>query len=58
MSIRLEGQEPDEIEKLYRFLGASLKDKFGEETGELHLIRGEDYAKLEELVKVLPNPAK
>jgi hypothetical protein len=26
-------------------------------TGELHLIRGEDYAKLEELIKVLPNLA-
>jgi hypothetical protein len=56
-SIRLEGQDPDEIEKLYRFLGASLRDQFKNETGELHLIRGEDYAKLEELLKALPNLA-
>src|SRR6185437_4927940 len=27
------------------------------QTGELHLIRGEDYAKLEALIKVLPNLA-
>ena len=56
-SIRLEGKDPDEIEKLYRFLAASLSDKFKNETGELHLIRGEDYAKLEELLKALPNLA-
>jgi Domain of unknown function (DUF4263) len=56
-SIRLEGKDPDEIEKLYRFIGASLNENFGDETGELHLIRGEDYAKLEELIKVLPNLA-
>lgn len=56
-SIRLEGKDPDEIEKLYRFLGATLKDQFKNESGELHLIRGEDYEKLEELIKVLPTLA-
>jgi len=56
-SIRLDGKDPDEIEKLYRFLAASLRDQFKNETGELHLIRGEDYAKLEELMKALPNLA-
>lgn len=56
-SVRLEGQDPNEIERLYRFLGASLSDQFKDETGELHLIRGEDYAKLEALLKALPNLA-
>jgi hypothetical protein len=56
-SIRLDGKDPDEIEKLYRFLSASLRDQFKNETGELHLIRGEDYAKLEELIRALPNLA-
>jgi hypothetical protein len=56
-SIRLDGKDPDEIEKLYRFLDASLKDQFKNQAGELHLIRGADYARLEELVKVLPNLA-
>jgi Domain of unknown function (DUF4263) len=56
-SVRLDGDDPSEIEKLYTFLGASLADKFKNETGELHLIRGEDYAKLEGLLRVLPNLA-
>lgn len=56
-SIRLEGKDPDEIEKLYRFLKASLSNQFKDESGELHLIRGEDYAKLGELLKALPNLA-
>jgi hypothetical protein len=56
-SVRLEGEDPDEIEKLYRFLGASLSNQFKDETGELHLIRGEDYAKLEAVIRALPNLA-
>src|SRR5580704_14483733 len=56
-SIRLDGKDPDEIEKLYRFLSASLRDQFKNESGELHLIRGEDYAKLEALIRALPNLA-
>ncbi len=56
-SIRLEGKDPDEVEKLYRFLRASLSNQFKDETGELHLIRGEDYAKLGEFLKALPNLA-
>jgi hypothetical protein len=56
-SIRLEGRDPDEIEKLYRFLKAPLSNQFKDENGELHLIRGEDYAKLGALLKALPNLA-
>lgn len=56
-SIRLEGKEPDEIEKLYRFLHAIYEDKLAGETGKLHLIRSEDYATLEQLLEALPNLA-
>jgi hypothetical protein len=56
-SIRLDGKEPNEIEILFRFLGASLRDQFKNEAGELHLIRGEDYAKLAGLLKALPSLA-
>lgn len=54
-SVRLEGKEPDEIEKLYQFLRAVFEKTLDGETGELHLIRGEDYAKLEQLLTALPN---
>lgn len=56
-SIRLEGDAPDEIEKLYRFLHALYQDKLSTGTGELHVIRSEDYAKLETLLDTLPNLA-
>jgi hypothetical protein len=56
-SIRLEGKEPDEIEKLYRFLHAAYENRLSGEAGALHVIRGEDYVKLEVLVKALPNLA-
>ncbi len=56
-SIRLEGKEPDEIERLYRFLHAIYDDKLTGETGELHLVRSDDYAKLEQLLESLPNLA-
>lgn len=56
-SIRLEGDDPDEIGKLYTFLEAAQRDQFGHDTGELHLIRSEDYAKLEQVVAALPNLA-
>jgi hypothetical protein len=57
-SVRLEGRDPDEIARLYTFLEASLKDAFKSKgTGDLHLIRTADYAKLEQLLKALPNLA-
>jgi hypothetical protein len=57
-SIRLEGRGPDEIARLYTFLEASLKDKFKSKgSGDLHLIRADDYAKLEQLLRTLPNLA-
>lgn len=56
-SIRLDGSDPDEISKLHVFLEAALKGSFQNTTGELHLIRGEEYAKLEQLIRVLPDLA-
>ncbi|MEM1188123.1 MAG: Shedu anti-phage system protein SduA domain-containing protein [Pseudomonadota bacterium] len=54
-SVRLEGKEPDEIGKLYQFLKAVYEKTLVGESGELHLVRGEDYAKLEQLLTALPN---
>ncbi len=56
-STRLEGDSPDEIERLYRFLHALYENKLSSESGELHIIRSEDYAKLENLLDALPNLA-
>lgn len=57
-SIRLEGKDPDELEKLHTFLEASLTGKLKSQSGDLHLIRGEDYPKLEQLLRVLPRLAR
>jgi hypothetical protein len=54
-SVRLEGDSPDEIDRLYRFLHALYQGKLSTGTGELHIIRSDDYAKLENLLSALPN---
>lgn len=56
-SVRLEGKEPDEIEKLVKFLAAAYTEEFGKASGEMHLISSDDYAKLENLVAAIPNIA-
>ena len=56
-SVRLEGNEPDEIEKLLKFLAAAYQDEFNAASGEMHLISSDDYAKLENLVEAIPNIA-
>jgi len=56
-SVRLEGNEQDEIEKLLKFLAAAYRDKFNSASGEMHLISSADYAKLENLVDAIPNIA-
>lgn len=56
-SVRLEGNEPSEIEKLYLFLQASHENKLEDKSGELHLISSADYAKLENILDSLPNLA-
>ena len=56
-SVRLEGKDPNEIEKLYQFLDAALKGEFSDATGKMHLISDTDYAKLENLIDAIPNIA-
>ncbi len=53
-SIRLEGDDPNEIERLYAFLQAATEGKFGNKTGDLRIIGSTEYAKLEELLTMLP----
>jgi len=54
-SVRLEGKLPDEIDRLYMFLHALKQGGLADEQGDLHLIRSEDYARLESLLGALPN---
>lgn len=56
-SVWLEGEDPNEIQSLSTFLNAALSGKFKDETGKVHVIRGEDYTKLEPLIKALPKLA-
>ena len=53
-SMRLEGESPDEIDRLYTFLHALKQGELAKEQGDLHLIRSEDYARLESLLGALP----
>ncbi|ABW66712.1 Shedu anti-phage system protein SduA domain-containing protein [Desulfosudis oleivorans] len=54
-SVSLEGQNPNEIERLFRFLRAHLEGKLSVTTGDLHIIRSEEYEKLERLIDLIPN---
>jgi len=56
-SVRLEGKDPDEIEKLYKFLHAAYERVLGNVSGEMHLISSTDYAKFENLLEALPQIA-
>lgn len=56
-SVRLEGKEPNEIEKLYLFLHAAYENEFEDKSGNLHLISAADYAKLENILELIPNIA-
>lgn len=56
-SVRLEGDSPDEIDRLYKFLHAMKAGALAKQEGELHIIRSEDYARLECLIEALPNLA-
>lgn len=57
-SVRLEGDDPNEIERLYRFLHASAQGELASSDGDLHIIRSADYAKLEGIVGSLPSLAE
>ncbi|MAY03192.1 MAG: hypothetical protein CMQ38_09495 [Gammaproteobacteria bacterium] len=54
-SVRLEGKEPDEIEKLYLFLHAVYEKSLEDSSGEIHLITSADYAKLENVLAAISN---
>ena len=56
-SVRLEGNDPNEIEKLFKFLSAVYKDSFGDVTGDMHIISGSEYAKIENVLEAIPNIA-
>lgn len=49
-SVRLEGDNPNEIEHLCRFLNALTEGKLSNRTGELHIIGSDEYEKLENLL--------
>lgn len=54
-SVRLEGDSPDEIARLYAFLHSLYEGTLIASSGDLHLIRSEDYAKLEKVLEAIPN---
>lgn len=56
-SVHLEGDSPDEIDRLYTFLHVLKQGSLAAAKGDLHLIRSEDYARLESLLGALPNLA-
>lgn len=56
-SVRLEGKEPDEIDKLFKFLSVAYESKLGEACGQLHIISSTDYARLENVIEAIPNIA-
>lgn len=55
-SISLEGQDPDEIQRLFYFLQAHLEGKLLQ-PGDLHIIRAKEYQKLENLISQIPDLA-
>ncbi len=54
-SVCLEGEDPDEVESLYSFLTMHVEGRLKNKTGEQHIISSDQYAKLEQLIEVLPN---
>ena len=56
-SVSLEGNNPDEVDRLFRFLQAHTEGKLADATGDLHIIRSEDYDKLARLVNLIPSLA-
>ncbi|MBU4486277.1 MAG: DUF4263 domain-containing protein [Candidatus Delongbacteria bacterium] len=56
-SVRLEGKEPDEINKLFKFLSVAYNNQLDKVSGELHIINASDYKKLENIIEAIPNIA-
>ncbi|HAL30017.1 MAG TPA: DUF4263 domain-containing protein [Coriobacteriia bacterium] len=56
-SVTLEGRDPDEIERLFRFLQAHLGGKLDGADEDLQIVRSSDYQKLEQLLGLIPQLA-
>lgn len=56
-SVWLEGKKPDEIDRLFQFLRAHSEGKLSDATGNLHIITGREYEKLENLIDLIPDLA-
>ena len=55
-SVSLEGDDPNEIDRLFRFMKAHFEGKL-QSTGDLHILSSSDYDKLGKLLDVVPNLA-
>lgn len=55
-SVSLEGQEPDEIDRLFCFMKAHLEGKL-HSIGDLHILNSTEYEKLGKLIDLVPNLA-
>lgn len=56
-SVRLEGDSPDEVDRLYTFLHAIRSEGAACKSGQIHIIRSDDYQKLEALLDAVPDLA-
>ncbi len=56
-SVRIEGNKPDEIDRLFKFLQAHLSGQLSETDTELHIINSADYESLQNLLTHIPNLA-
>lgn len=54
-SMTLDGSKTNEIEALYRFLHLSREVPTGERTGDIHLVRSEDYKKISSILTAVPS---
>ena len=56
-TITLDDSKDKEVHALYMFLAAVFGEELKDQSGEVHLISGSEYAKYENIVKALPNIA-
>ncbi|QDT20529.1 Shedu anti-phage system protein SduA domain-containing protein [Gimesia chilikensis] len=56
-SITLNGENPNEIELLFRFLQAHHEGRLSGSTGELRILKSRDYEKLGDLIELVPDLA-
>lgn len=56
-SVRIEGNRPDEIDRLFKFLQAHLAGQLSKADSDLHIITSDDYENLQNLLTHIPNLA-